>query len=152
MDIAAYISDRYYTEYGQQIDEMKLHKLMYFTQREALVQTNEPLFDATFYGWKYGPALKEVRNAFKYGIGMVNGCTKICRDAVSIINIIFEKYVMKDSWSLSRLTHGEVAWQNSRIGVSEENNSDNPMSLEDIRKDAERIKQRRSMLSELGLA
>lgn len=152
MDIAAYISDRYYTEYGQQIDEMKLHKLMYFTQREALVQTNEPLFDATFYGWKYGPALKEVRNAFKYGIGMVNGCTKICRDAVSIINIIFEKYAAKDSWSLSRLTHGEVAWQNSRIGVSEENNSDNPMSLEDIRKDAERIKQRRSMLSELGLA
>lgn len=65
---------------------------------------------------------------------------------------VFEKYADKDSWSLSRLTHGEIAWKNSRVGVPEGDNSDNPMSLEDIRKDADRIRERREMLSKLGLA
>ena len=67
MDVATYIIKRYQSEYKQPIDEMKLHKLMYFAQRESFVQINEPLFDATFYGWKYGPVLKEVRSASKDG-------------------------------------------------------------------------------------
>ncbi len=30
LNFAAYIAQEYFSEYGQQIDEMKLHKLMYF--------------------------------------------------------------------------------------------------------------------------
>ncbi len=44
LNFAAYIAQEYFSEYGQQIDEMKLHKLMYFAQRESLIQTGEPLF------------------------------------------------------------------------------------------------------------
>ena len=69
-----------------------------------------------------------------------------------ILKKVLEEYAAKDSWSLSRLTHGEISWKNSRIGIPEEQNSDNPMSLEDIVADAERIKSRRKMLNELGLA
>ena len=47
---------------------------------------------------------------------------------------------------------GEVSWQNSRIGVPAEANSDNPMNILDIRLDAERIKNRREMLAQLGLS
>lgn len=32
MNVAAYITNRYLEEYKQPIDEMKLHKLMYFAQ------------------------------------------------------------------------------------------------------------------------
>ena len=69
-----------------------------------------------------------------------------------ILKKILEEYAGKDSWSLSRLTHGEISWKNSRIGIPEEENSDNPMRLEDIIADAERIKSRRKMLNGLGLA
>ena len=48
LNIAAHIAQRYYSEYNQQIDEMKLHSLMYFAQRESLIQTGEPLFNAAF--------------------------------------------------------------------------------------------------------
>ena len=48
MNVAAYIINRYLAEYNQPIDEMKLHKLMYFAQRESFIQTDQPLFDATF--------------------------------------------------------------------------------------------------------
>ena len=41
MNVAAYITNRYLVEYNQPIDEMKLHKLMYFAQENHLFrQTN----------------------------------------------------------------------------------------------------------------
>lgn len=152
MNVAAHIAHRYFSEYGQQIDEMKLHKLMYFAQRESFIQTNEPLFNATFYGWKYGPILKEIRSAYKDGTFSSVIPKKFVKDCSAILNRIFTDYSEKGSWSLSRLTHGEISWKNSRIGIPDEANSDNPMSIDDIKKDAERIKARREMLVELGLA
>ena len=35
---------RYQKEFGERISEMKLHKLLYFTQRESLIQLGEPMF------------------------------------------------------------------------------------------------------------
>ncbi|MDE7313335.1 MAG: SocA family protein [Eubacterium sp.] len=152
LNVAAYIANRYFSEYGQHIDEMKLHKLMYFAQRESFIQTDAPLFQAIFYGWKYGPVLKEIRSAYKDGsFSSISPCA-LDETALLIINKIFSNYAGKDSWSLSRLTHGELSWKSSRIGVLEQTNSDNPMDLEDIKKDAERIKSRRKMLTGLGLA
>ena len=62
--VAKVLYDMYYEQKGVQMDEMKMHKLMYFSQRESLMYNNEPLFDGTFYGWKYGPVLKEVRSVY----------------------------------------------------------------------------------------
>lgn len=152
LNIAAYIAQEYFSEYGQQIDEMKLHKLMYFAQRESIIQTGEPLFNATFYGWKYGPVLKEIRSAYKDGTFNTIIPKKFITDCSLILEKVLEEYAGKDSWSLSRLTHGEMSWKNSRIGIPEEANSDNPMDLQDIMADAERIKSRRKMLNGLGLA
>lgn len=77
------------------------------------------------------------------------------KDVVSriknIMDKVFEEYANKDSWSLSRLTHGEIAWKNSRKGVSDGANSDFPIDVEDIRKDAERVRNRRERLIKLGL-
>lgn len=65
MNVASYICKRYVDEFHSRIDEMKLHKLLYFAQRESLIQNKEPLFDAVFYEWKYGPILKEIRSAYR---------------------------------------------------------------------------------------
>lgn len=152
LNVAAHIAQRYFLEFGQQIDEMKLHKLMYFAQRESIIQKGEPLFQATFYGWKYGPVLKEIRSAFKEGVFTAIIPREFKSDCSIILDKIFEEYAGKDSWSLSRLAHGELSWRNSRIGIPEEENSDNPMELKDIESDAKRIKDRRKMLTGLGLA
>lgn len=152
MNVASYVCNRYSSEYGTQIDEMKLHKLLYFAQRESLIQDKEPLFDGVFYGWKFGPVLKEVRSAVRDD----SLCRTVPEDVSlrikHVMDKVFNEYAAKDSWSLSRLTHGELAWKNSRAGISEDANSDNPMKLEDIAKDADRIRKRRAMLAQLGLA
>lgn len=140
LNVAAHISQRYFSEYNEQIDEMKLHKLLYFTQRESLIQTGEPLFDATFYGYKYGPILKEIT-------GICIATPKdFTRDCSSILNKVFDSYAKKESWSLSRLTQDETSWKNSMLPE----NTNHLISLEDIRIDAERIKYRREMLKKLG--
>lgn len=151
MNVASYVCNRYYDEFNSRIDEMKLHKLLYFAQRESLIQRNTPLFDATFYGWKYGPILKEIRTAYKDNSFYEKVSESVIVDIKDIMDKVFAEYAAKDSWSLSRLTHGEYSWKQSRIGISDGENGDNPMKLSDIKVDADRIRDRREMLSQLGL-
>lgn len=139
-NVAGYIATRYKDEYKADIDEMKLHKLMYFAQRESYVLFDHPLFEGVFYGWKYGPILKEVRRFFKDNTLSFNG--SLSNECRLIMDRIFDRYAGKSSWSLSRLTHGELSWKNSRIGVEDEKNSDNPINNDDIIKDAARIRAR----------
>lgn len=152
MSVASYVFNRYQDTMGETIDEMKLHKLLYFAQRESIIQRNEPLFEEVFYGWKFGPILKEIRSAYRDDTFLNVVDEEIISRIKDIMDKVFEEYASKDSWSLSRLTHGEISWKNSRKDIPDGANSDNPMSLDDIIKDAERIKQRRIGLANLGLA
>jgi uncharacterized phage-associated protein len=151
MDVAAYICSRYQETYGEKIDEMKLHKLMYFAQREALAQTGEPVFEATFRGWKYGPVLTELRKPYKQDTLNKPVDEAVAKRLAPVMDVVFQDYAEMPSFSLTRLTHGELSWRNSRKGIAPADVSDRPMELEDIRMDAERIRSRRKMLKQQGL-
>ena len=114
MSVASYVFNRYQDTMGEKIDEMKLHKLLYFAQRESIIQRNEPLFEEAFYGWKFGPVLKEIRSAYRDDAFFKTIDEKIISRIKDIMDKVFEEYASKDSWSLSRLTHGEISWKNSR--------------------------------------
>ena len=150
--VASYIFEKYKSEFGTTIDEMKLHKLLYFAQRESIIQTGDPLFDATFRGWKYGPILKEIRELYKNNSFVPVTSGSDIAEMEPVVGAVFEQYAEKDSWSLSRLTHGEYSWKKSREGVPENMNSDKPINIEDIRVDADRVKARRKLLEQLGLS
>ena len=145
MTVAAYIYDRYQREYDEKIDEMKLQKLMYFAQRESLIATGEPLFEGDFYGWRFGPVLKELRTPYKEA----SFCPQVSDEAMgadkAVLDEVFKAYAHKDAWSLSRLSHGEICWKRSRKGVAPGESSDNMIPLDDIRLDAQRIRERREM-------
>ena len=129
MNVASYIYNRYLDTKGEKIDEMKLHKMLYFAQRESFIQKNEPLFAEIFYGWKYGSILKEIRIAYRDDAFYSCIDKEIVSRIKDIMDKVFEEYANKDSWSLSRLTHGEIAWKNSRKGVSDGANSDFPIDV-----------------------
>jgi uncharacterized phage-associated protein len=151
LKIASYIAERYKRDFKERIDEMKLHKLLYFTQREALIQTDAPMFDASFYGWKYGPVLLEIREGYRNDTLHTQPSEETIKKYQEVFDKIFEHYAVKDSWSLSRLSHGELSWKNARIGLLPSENGNVKMKIEDIRKDAERIKMRRYLLKEMAL-
>ena len=48
MSVAMALDNMLYEKNGEHMDERRMHKLMYFAQRESLMYKNKPLFDATF--------------------------------------------------------------------------------------------------------
>lgn len=147
LKVASYISRRYMSEYGERIDEMKLHKLLYFTQRECLIQTSEPMFTAKFEAWKYGPVMLDIRQLYKEDALHYELEAAEIERYKRVFDKVFLQYAPKSSWSLSTLSHGEYSWKKARAGISRYDSCDVEMDVDDIRKDADRMRVRRFLLA-----
>lgn len=144
--VASYIAQRYKKEFGERISEMKLHKLLYFTQRESLIQLGEPLFNEEFLAWKYGPVIPSIRNLYAQDQLIDVPDSKWEEANKSVLDFVFSHYAPKEAWSLSDLSHGEISWQRARRGLARDENGNVALSLEDIRQDARRMKWRRYII------
>ncbi|MCD8110000.1 MAG: DUF4065 domain-containing protein [Clostridiales bacterium] len=140
LDVAQYVFEEYKRRTGEVIDEMKLHKLLYFAQRESLAITNEPLFAESFEGWKYGPVSKEVRACYTPDGMYCNNIKSVTPESIYISKNIILQYGALASWKLSELSHKEISWRNSRKGLANNENGNNPLLLEDIREDAKKVR------------
>lgn len=148
--VASYICQRYQQQFGKRIDEMKLHKLLYFTQRESIIQTGNPIFKDCFEAWKYGPVLVSIRQLYKDGILDEDLSASAKEQYKDVFDMVFNTYASKDSWSLSSITHGEYAWQQARKKVRSDEKSHELIQTDDIRKDAERVKLRRFLYNKVA--
>lgn len=151
LKIASYICERYTKEYCHNIDEMKLHKLLYLMQRETIIQTGEPLFNDQFEAWKYGPVLYVIHKHYQSGDLHEELSDEVIEKYKPIFDKIFLTYASKKSWSLSTLTHGEYSWQKAREGCAPDDPCKGKMKTEDIKIDAQSVKSRRAMLHALGI-
>ena len=123
---------------------MKLHKLLYFAQRESLIQTDEPLLATAFQAW-----IVQIRSLYKSGKLTEHLTDLEIAPYLPIFDKIFEQYAPKDAWTSSSITHGEKSWIKAREGVLPDENSSVLIDIDDIRKDAHHIKLRRYFLSKL---
>jgi Uncharacterized phage-associated protein len=140
IDVAQYIYEEYKRQSGEIIDEMKLHKLLYFVQREALAITGEELFSENFEGWKYGPVCTNVRSLYT-DEGMYSDNIKdISSEAAYISKNIIMQYGVIESWKLSEISHNEISWRNARKGFTEDSKGNNVLCIEDIKIDAEKVR------------
>ena len=149
--VASYICKRYFEEYGARIDEMKLHKLLYFTQRECLIQKGEPMFEDHFEAWKYGPVMVAIRQHYKDDSLSETIPMEAMHAYRPVFDMVFKTYAPQKSWSLSTLSHGEYSWQHAREGYDEQSPCEVKMKTEDIKKDADRVRSRRLVLRQLNL-
>lgn len=149
IQVASYIYNRYRDQFHKIIDEMKLHKLLYFTQRESIIVTGEPMFNAQFAAWKYGPVLVQIRDCYRNKTFNNPIDCEDLKQYQSVFDYVFDNYANKSSWSLSMLSHGEISWQRARENTPAGEKCTSLISVEDIRKDAERIKTRRFYFNEI---
>lgn len=147
--VASYIHKRYQDEMGKTIDEMKLHKLLYFSQRESIIRTDNPMFEAAFAAWKYGPVIEVVRKQYRANTLNIIPTQEEILPYKDSFDYIFENYARKDSWTLSILTHGESSWKKARKGFSDDAHCDVLIDINDIKEDAKRIKMRRFFFEEI---
>ena len=137
LKVASYLAERYRRVYGQPMDEMKLHKLLYFTQKECVIQLGEPMFAAEIRAWKYGPVVPCVRVAYKTDNLHEQLTAEERTKYEPVFDVLFEMYAGKSSWSLVTHSHCEKSWIRARVGYGEYDSSDVPMRVDDIFEDAQ---------------
>ena len=116
IDVAQCIFTEYKSISGKTIDEMKLHKLLYLSQRESIAITNEPMFKENFEGWKYGPVCREVRNSYTEDGMFADDIREVSDEERYIVKNIILQYGAYESWKLSELSHKEISWKNAPDG------------------------------------
>ncbi|MDE5849591.1 MAG: DUF4065 domain-containing protein [Muribaculaceae bacterium] len=144
-EVAAYVSHRYRKIFGHALDEMKLHKLLYFAQRESLLMFGTPLFPEKFEAWKYGPVMRCLRGrSWDTEMDPITLYPELPA-YIPVFNRIFELYAHKSSWTLSSVSHGETCWQKAKS--KERDSQPIEIETEDIRQDAEIIRLRRMIFN-----
>lgn len=135
IDVAKYIAKKYRIEKGTAIDEMKLHKITFFIQKESFLRLGKEMFNEDFQGWKLGPVCVEIRRNFS-SIVEFNEEVYFEDENREIIEFIYNKYKDMNSYKLSHLSHLEYSWIKSRIGIQAGENGNITISKQDIYEDA----------------
>lgn len=139
LDLAQYLFDVYKKQTGDTIDEMKMHKLLYFAQREAIAITGMPLTDGEFEGWIHGPVCRKVRQEFTSD-GIAAETKPISDEASYILNNVILEYGRYDSWALRDMSHHEISWKNARKGLLPNQAGNRVLDLIDIYEDAKKVR------------
>lgn len=138
LSVAKMFNALYKTEYGKDMDQMRMHKMMYLIQRESLMCNNATLFNAQFEGWMYGPVLVEIRNEYCTGNMFRSVPNNLSNNAQELVISVYQRYNKLSSWQLSTLSHGEFSWRHSREGLGAGEHGSHQLKLADMKLDAAR--------------
>ncbi|CAM3070854.1 type II toxin-antitoxin system antitoxin SocA domain-containing protein [Streptobacillus felis] len=117
IEVARYIKVKFEEIYGKEIDEIRLQKLVYFSQRESILYTGKVLFLDAMKAWRYGPVSIKVRKEYR---NMVRKKVNIKTFNKYLINNVIQKYGHYSAGRLINLTHREKAWKYSRKNLSKD--------------------------------
>ncbi len=128
------IANTFIEEYGDrlQLTNLKLNKLIYFTQVEALHNEYGPIFDDPIEAWEYGPVEPMVYFNFRdYGRGIIDKplSEPICNEPTkSLIQTVASTYGKLSAFDLVSVSHRKGgAWSNRY-----EPNENNVITISDI--------------------
>lgn len=136
LSVAKVLYNSYFERFKEPMDQMKMHKLMYFLQRESLMFTNQELFDDEFLGWKYGPVLTVVRGEYMSGNLFADVNENVSDETKKMVNSVLDRYGAVSSWKLSSLSHNEFSWKCARRGLNASDNGSAKLSVNAMRVDA----------------
>lgn len=141
---AKYLVQRYEQETDTLMDEMKLHKLLYFAQRESFVLLGKPMFLEKFEAWKYGPVMRSLRKT--HWESQPQPVLAVDSEYIPVLEDTLRRYAVMDSWTLSNISHGETCWQKAK--KKEFGSSPVEIETSDIEYDAKVIRYRRFVCPE----
>lgn len=118
-------------EKNNPLTQMQLQKLMYFAYGWCLASQNQPLFNAGFHAWDFGPVCVPIYNRFKqFGRGHITPGTRMEEitfedngdgsfsvnvgynslpnsesDLIKMLDFVWDAYSSRDGITLSNWTH-----------------------------------------------
>ncbi|MEM6503361.1 MAG: type II toxin-antitoxin system antitoxin SocA domain-containing protein [Cyanobacteria bacterium P01_C01_bin.89] len=122
LDVAKYFLHRVDREQGDTISQLRLLKLVYYTQVWSLVFRNQPFFGEEVEAWVHGPVVHKVRNAYKdYRKRAIpapdSDPPQFSPNEQQILEFVWERYGEIGAVRLSKLTHQEQPWKDARAGL-----------------------------------
>jgi uncharacterized phage-associated protein len=117
--ISEYIITRFYLDKDKaSISNLKLQKLLYFVQGEAIKQHGICAFEEEIEAWDYGPVVRSVYDRFKvFGAGPINrdyDTPTITGDIKIVIDTVIDKYANASAWRMVQETHKpDTPWYNA---------------------------------------
>jgi uncharacterized phage-associated protein len=124
-------------QHGDLISNLKLQKLLYYSQAWYLALYDKPLFGQRIEAWTHGPAIPPVYGEFKKWawnpIPPPDKIRALPQRPESHVKEVIEVYGSFSAYQLERLTHQEDPWKNARIGLSPDEPSHNIIKLEDMK-------------------
>ena len=108
-------------EKGDTTSNLKVQKLLYYTQGVHLALHNVPLFDEEIVSWQYGPVVPQVYNEFKvYGSGAITISEKFDfsifnKEALEVLIEVHTVYGQFSAIKLMNMTHEEPPYNNTPL-------------------------------------
>ena len=107
IDISSYIIE-YSNEIGSPVSNLKLQKLLYYSQAAMLVELGQKCFDSKIMAWEFGPVVVEAYQHYKeYGRDVIPN-QEDCKVVDSYSQI-------RNPFELVRKTHEEDPWKNTDL-------------------------------------
>ena len=127
LNIAKYLLSLSDSDAGDLISNLKLQKLLYYSQGASLAIRDEPLFADAIIAWEHGPVVPSVWQSFREnGSNAIEPSedfdeSTVSTDEKDIVREVYEVFGQFSAWKLRNMTHNEPPWsetdQNQEISI-----------------------------------
>lgn len=125
LDVSSYIIN-YCTKRDYLMSNLKLQKILYFSQAYFLLSKHEPCFDDTIEAWDIGPVIPAAYKEYKkYGSGniwIMNHCLEedcyndiILDDDKKLICAVVDRFADYSAADLARITRNQSPWMDAYV-------------------------------------
>ena len=117
-DIAKYFLTNVNEDYGDNISNLKLQKLVYYAQGFYLALYDKPLFREQIKAWTHGPVVPALYKKYKdFGAGAIPipqdmDFSIYDEQTKELLDDIFNVFGQFSAWKLRNMTHTEPPWKN----------------------------------------
>ena len=139
LDVASYFIFRAYEDGRESLmTNMKVQKLLYYTQSLYLALFDEPLFDDEIQAWRYGPVCPPAYRFYskfeseQLPIPDATDLLQISEDVQNLLDEVWEYFGELHAYYLSDMTHLEFPWKKARKGLPAKAASQEPILLSDM--------------------
>ncbi len=140
LNVARYFIMKAYADgVESQMTNMKVQKLLYYSQSLYLALNNEPLFDEEIQAWRYGPVCPPAYTFYsefeaqQLPVPGKDFWQQIPDATKKLLEEVWENFGSYHAYLLSDMTHVEFPWNKARKGLPPQASSKEPILLEDMK-------------------
>ena len=104
-------------ETGSFISNLKLQKLVYYSQAWNIALNDNPLFEEDFQAWVHGPVIPSLYQKYKsFGWQPISedAAPELPENILQFLDEVAEEYFACDAYELEQMTHAEDPWHWAR--------------------------------------